>query len=248
MRASVCRSAGRGRRCAGSTPLPPAPWPRPRASPRSSRRGASGRWRASPAGSTPSSSGRGRTRRCPHPRPVWLYVGRVAPEKSVEDFLELELEGSKVVVGDGPDRERLERDHPDAVFLGTLRGEELARAYAAADVLVFPSRTDTFGLVVLEALASGTPVAAYPVTGPLDIIGDSGAGVLDEDLGRAARAALAIPREHARRHALGFSWQVVARQFVAALEPIARSAGSTMPAAPAAARRQVSAGTPRAGG
>jgi glycosyltransferase involved in cell wall biosynthesis len=184
----------------------------------------------------------------PHPRPVWLYVGRVAPEKSVEDFLELELEGSKVVVGDGPDRERLERDHPDAVFLGTLRGEELARAYAAADVLVFPSRTDTFGLVVLEALASGTPVAAYPVTGPLDIIGDSGAGVLDEDLGRAARAALAIPRERARRHALGFSWQVVARQFVAALEPIARSAGSTMPAAPAAARRPASAGTPRAGG
>ncbi len=165
-----------------------------------------------------------------YPSPVWLYAGRVAPEKSVEDFLRLDLEGTKLVVGDGPDRERLERVYPDAVFLGTLRGEELARAYAGADVLVFPSLTDTFGLVVLEALASGTPVAAYPVTGPLDIIGESGAGVLDDDLGRAAREALAIPRERARAHALGFSWQAVARQFVAALEPIARPSGAPLPA------------------
>jgi glycosyltransferase involved in cell wall biosynthesis len=172
-----------------------------------------------------------------HPRPVWLYAGRVAPEKSVEDFLRLDLEGTKIVVGDGPDRERLERAYPDAVFRGTLRGEDLARAYAGADVLVFPSRTDTFGLVVLEALASGTPVAAYPVTGPLDTIGESGAGVLDDDLGRAARAALAISRERARAHALGFSWQAVARQFVAALEPIERPSGAPLAAKSVAARK-----------
>jgi glycosyltransferase involved in cell wall biosynthesis len=166
----------------------------------------------------------------PHPRPIWLYVGRVAPEKSVEDFLDLPFDGTRVVVGDGPDRARLERAYPDAVFLGTLHGEDLARAYAAADVLVFPSRTDTFGLVVVEALASGTPVAAYPVTGPLDIIGDSGAGVLDDDLAAAARTALAIPRERARAHALRFSWDAVARQFIAALEPLPR-----VPDAPLAA-------------
>jgi glycosyltransferase involved in cell wall biosynthesis len=162
----------------------------------------------------------------PYPRPIWLNVGRVAPEKGLDDFLSLDLPGTKLVVGDGPDRARLEAAHPDAVFVGTRRGEELARFYAAADAFVFPSRTDTFGLVVLEALASGTPVAAYPVTGPLDIIGASGAGVLDEDLGRAAREAIRIPRERARERAEAFSWEGVARQFLAALEPIAPEAAT----------------------
>jgi glycosyltransferase involved in cell wall biosynthesis len=158
--------------------------------------------------------------RLPHPRPIWLYVGRVAPEKSVEDFLGLDLPGTKLVVGDGPALPGLRQRFPDAVFAGTRRGEELAWHYAASDVFVFPSRTDTFVLVVLEALASGLPVAAYPVTGPIDIIGDSGAGVLDEDLGRAARAALEVPRERCRALAETYSWERCAHQFRALLCPI----------------------------
>jgi glycosyltransferase involved in cell wall biosynthesis len=176
----------------------------------------------------------------PYPRPIWLNVGRVAPEKGLDDFLRLDLPGTRLVVGDGPDRARLEAAFPDAVFVGTRRGEDLARTYAGADVFVFPSRTDTFGLVVLEALASGVPVAAYPVTGPLDIIGSSGAGVLDEDLGRAARAASAIPRERARGRAEEFSWERVARQFLAALEPIARAAVAGEPARAAVPRSKPS--------
>ncbi len=167
------------------------------------------------------------------PRPVSLYVGRVAPEKSVEDFLRLDLPGTKVVVGDGPDRARLETAYPDAVFAGTRRGEDLARHYAAADLFVFPSRTDTFGLVVLEALASGLPVAAYPVTGPLDILGGTDAGVLDEDLQKAAEAALAIPRDRPRRLAETFSWEKVTRQFLAALAPIPISPEPAAAQAPA---------------
>src|SRR5690606_1581247 len=143
------------------------------------------------------------------PRPVSPSVGRVAPEKSVEDFLRLDLPGTKVVAGDGPDRARLEAAYPEAVFAGTQRGEDLARHYAAADLFVFPSRTDTFGLVVLEALASGLPVAAYPVTGPVDIIGGTDAGVLDDNLQKAAVAALAIPRDRPRRLAETFSWEKV---------------------------------------
>lgn len=167
------------------------------------------------------------------PRPVSLYVGRVAPEKSVEDFLRLDLPGTKVVVGDGPDRARLEAAYPEAVFAGTQRGEELARHYAAADLFVFPSRTDTFGLVVLEALASGLPVAAYPVTGPVDIIGGTDAGVLDDDLQKAAVAALAIPRDRPRRLAETFSWEKVTQQFLAALAPIPSRLGAASRDAPA---------------
>ncbi len=148
-----------------------------------------------------------------YPGPVFLYVGRLAVEKSVEDFLRLDLPGSKLVVGDGPARAQLERAHPDAHFLGTRTGLDLARIYASADVFVFPSRTDTFGMVLLEALASGLPIAAYPAPGPIDVVGASGTGVLDTDLGRAARAALAIPRERCRAHALTFSWQASARAF-----------------------------------
>jgi glycosyltransferase involved in cell wall biosynthesis len=154
------------------------------------------------------------------PRPIFLTVGRVAIEKNFSAFLALDLPGSKVVVGDGPMLDKLRRQHPEAHFLGRQVGADLARLYASADVFVFPSRTDTFGLVLLEALASGVPVAAYPVPGPLDVIGDSGAGVLDEDLRRAALAALDIPREHCRAHALRFTWAASADQFVDNLWPL----------------------------
>lgn len=146
-------------------------------------------------------------------RPVFINVGRVAVEKNIEAFLKLDLPGSKVVVGDGPARAALMRAYPQAHFPGAFRGEKLASFYSAADVFVFPSLTDTFGNVLLEALASGLPVAAYPVTGPLDVITDRSAGVLDEDLGRAAREALLLPRSAARKFALDFTWEASAKQF-----------------------------------
>ena len=148
------------------------------------------------------------------PRPIFLYAGRLAPEKNVEAFLELDLPGSKVVVGDGPSRRALQAAYPEAHFLGTKTGDALAVQYASADVFVFPSRTDTFGMVIIEALACGLPVAALPVPGPLDVIGTSGAGVLDFDLRAACLAALDIPREKARAHALTFTWANSARQFL----------------------------------
>lgn len=149
------------------------------------------------------------------PRPIFLSVGRIAVEKNVEAFLSLDLPGTKVVVGDGPARGELEARYPAVRFLGTRTGEALAATYSSADVFVFPSRTDTFGIVMLEALASGLPVAAYPVPGPRDVIGGSDAGVLDEDLGAACRAALAIPRERARAFSLDYTWSASARQFLA---------------------------------
>ena len=152
------------------------------------------------------------------PRPIFMYVGRVAVEKNMDGFLDLDLPGSKVIVGDGPQRAELERRYPDAHFLGTRFGEDLAAHYASADVFVFPSVTDTLGLVVMEALASGVPVAAFPVPGPRDIIGESGAGVLSDDLREAALAALEIPRERARAHALTFSWSESARVFLENVE------------------------------
>ncbi|MEP2742967.1 glycosyltransferase family 4 protein [Bauldia litoralis] len=147
-------------------------------------------------------------------RPVFLFVGRVAVEKNIRAFLELDLPGIKRVVGDGPAMSELRTAFPDAEFAGTLTGEALARAYADADVFVFPSRTDTYGIVLLEALASGLPVAAFPVPGPADVIGDSGVGVLDEDLGKAAVAALSISRDDCRAFALRHSWAACARQFL----------------------------------
>ncbi|NEU12013.1 glycosyltransferase family 1 protein [Methylobacterium sp. BTF04] len=147
------------------------------------------------------------------PRPIFLFVGRLAVEKNVEAFLRLALPGTKVVVGDGPDRARLAAIDPKARFLGTQTGPTLAATYAAADVFVFPSLTDTFGIVLLEALACGVPVAAYPVTGPLDVIGGTGAGVLDHDLRQAAFGALAIPRARCREEALRYTWGESARQF-----------------------------------
>jgi glycosyltransferase involved in cell wall biosynthesis len=149
------------------------------------------------------------------PRPISLFVGRLAVEKNIEAFLGLDLPGTKVVVGDGPARADLERAHPNARFLGALSGEALAAVYASADVFVFPSLTDTFGIVLLEALASGLPVAAFPVTGPLDVVGASGCGVLDWDLGRAVLGALQVPKERCRAYGETFTWTESARQFFA---------------------------------
>ena len=147
------------------------------------------------------------------PRPLFLFVGRLAIEKNVAAFLALDLPGTKVVVGDGPDRARLETLAPEARFLGTRTGAGLAAVYAACDVFVFPSLTDTFGIVLLEALACGLPVAAFPVPGPLDVIGGSGVGVLDRDLRAAALTALPLSRAACRAEALRRGWDESARQF-----------------------------------
>jgi glycosyltransferase involved in cell wall biosynthesis len=152
--------------------------------------------------------------------PVFLYVGRIAVEKNIEAFLKLDLPGSKWVAGDGPLRLRLQREHPDVRFTGVVDQRELARLYNAADVFVFPSRTDTFGLVLLEAMACGCPVAAYPVTGPVDVIGGSAAGALDEDLKSACLKALQLERAAARAHAERFSWEACTRQFLQYLQRI----------------------------
>ena len=148
------------------------------------------------------------------PRPIFLYVGRVAVEKNIEAFLELDLPGTKLVVGGGPSLDHLRSVYPRTTFLGPRFDEDLARLYASADVFVFPSRTDTFGLVLLEALASGTPVAAFPVTGPIDVIGSAPVGVLDDNLAKAAHAALLLSREACREHALHYSWAASADAFL----------------------------------
>ncbi len=148
------------------------------------------------------------------PRPISVCVGRVAVEKNIEAFLSLNLQGTKYVVGGGPMLATLQRRYPDVRFVGPKHGEELASYFAAADVFVFPSRTDTFGLVMLEALACGVPVAAYPVAGPLDVIGNSGVGVLDDDLGTAVANALKIDPARCRDYAINHSWQAAARQFL----------------------------------
>jgi glycosyltransferase involved in cell wall biosynthesis len=148
-------------------------------------------------------------------RPIFMTVGRVALEKNLPAFLDLDLPGSKVVVGDGPARGELEKRYPDVLFTGLKVGEDLAKTYAQADVFVFPSLTDTFGNTILEALASGVPVAAYPVTGPLDIIGeDNEVGALDNDLRTACVAALSASREKARELALQYSWEAATTQFI----------------------------------
>ena len=162
------------------------------------------------------------------PGPVLLNVGRVALEKNLEAFLDTDGPGSKVVVGDGPALESLRRRYPQVTFLGALHGEALASAYRAADVFVFPSRTDTFGLVVIEALACGTPVAAFPVTGPIDILGQDGrgtdartprsAGAVHTDLNRAIHAALDVPRADAAALGRLYSWHRATDQFLAAIQ------------------------------
>src|SRR5262249_3065988 len=147
------------------------------------------------------------------PKPVFLSVGRVAVEKNLEAFLDLDLPGTKVIVGDGPARLKLTQAYPDAMFLGALEGEALASVYASADVFVFPSRTDTFGLVLLEALASGLPIAAFRVAGPRDVIGDAPVGVLSEDLRDACFQALKISRRACVEFAAQLSWEASARVF-----------------------------------
>ena len=151
--------------------------------------------------------------------PKFLYVGRVAVEKNLEAFLSLDLPGTKIVVGDGPARSRLEARYPDARFLGKLAGQALAEVYSSADVFVFPSLTDTFGIVLLEALASGLPIAAFPVTGPLDVVGTSGCGTLNHDLRQAALEALAIPKDLCRAYGETFTW----RESAASSSPISNS-------------------------
>jgi glycosyltransferase involved in cell wall biosynthesis len=148
------------------------------------------------------------------PRPVFLCVGRVAVEKNLEAFLDLDLPGTKVIVGDGPARAALVRKYPQAVFLGARQGEELAETYAAADVFVFPSKTDTFGLVLLEALASGVPVAAFPVTGPRDVLGSAPVGALSDDLQQACLAALRISPQACLEFAANHTWEASARAFI----------------------------------
>ena len=155
--------------------------------------------------------------------PIFLYFGRVAVEKNVEAFLDLDLPGSKWVVGTGPALEGIRARHPQANYLGVLDREELAKVYASADVFVFPSRTDTFGLVLLEAMACGLPVAAYPVTGPRDVIGDSRAGVLHEDLRTACLGALDLDREDAVARAKLFTWRAATEQFFGHLHPRERN-------------------------
>lgn len=153
------------------------------------------------------------------PRPVFMTVGRVAVEKNLEAFLSLDLPGSKVVIGDGPQLAELRERFPQAVFLGEKAGRDLASHVAAADVFVFPSLTDTFGVVQLEALASGVPVAAFPVTGPIDVIADRPIGALDRDLRTACLRALGVSRKSCRDFALAHSWENCARQFLANLTP-----------------------------
>jgi glycosyltransferase involved in cell wall biosynthesis len=148
------------------------------------------------------------------PRPVFVTVGRLAVEKNVEAFLALDLPGSKVVVGDGPARAQLAHRFPDAIFLGTHRGADLAAIYAAADVFVFPSLTDTYGLVLLEALASGLPIAGFPVAATRDVVGEAPVAVLSHDLRAACLAALALPRVNCRRFAETVTWEASARRFL----------------------------------
>lgn len=155
-----------------------------------------------------------------HERPIFLYAGRVAIEKSLQDFLSLDLPGTKWVVGDGPARASLQARFPKAVFHGMKYGRELAHFYQQADAFVFPSRTDTFGLVLIEAMACGTPVAAYPVTGPIDVIRDPAVGVLSEDLRSAALSALALDRTAVRDYAQQYSWAAATRQFIEQLRPL----------------------------
>ena len=171
------------------------------------------------------------------PRPVFLFVGRVSYEKNLDAFLRADLPGSKVVYGVGPLLDRLRHEHPDVHWRGLVERHELPRIYSSADAFVFPSRSDTFGLVMLEAMACGTPVAAYPVAGPLDVVGTSPGGVLHEDLRVAALSALGASREAARERALQFDWEAVCDQFILYLVP-----AQTVDRSSAAARDPLHAG------
>jgi glycosyltransferase involved in cell wall biosynthesis len=154
------------------------------------------------------------------PRPVALFVGRISYEKNIEAFLEMDFRGSKIVSGAGPLEKQLRQRFPEVYWLGILPRNELVTLYASADVFVFPSKADTFGLVLLEAMATGTPVACYPVDGPLEVIGNSGGGAMSNDLEDAVSKALQISREEARARAEAFSWYAAAKDFIDYLEPI----------------------------
>jgi glycosyltransferase involved in cell wall biosynthesis len=178
------------------------------------------------------------------PRPILLNVGRVAPEKNLEAFLDAGVPGTKVVVGGGPSLAAMRARYPDVVFMGTLSGEELAAAYRSADCFVFPSLTDTFGLVVIEALACGVPVAAFPVCGPIDIVGRKGKGAsghlpraiaaIDDDLPRAIGRALTVDRQDASRYGAEFTWERATDQFLSALTSVVPAkAGPADPGPPA---------------
>ena len=173
------------------------------------------------------------------PRPIFLFLGRIAVEKNLPAFLDLDLPGSKVVAGVGPERESLQRSYPGVRFVQPACDEEIARCYSAADVFVFPSLTDTFGLVLLEALACGLPVAAFPVAGPRDVLADADparpVGVLDDDLRTAALAALALDAAPCRAHAVTHDWASVATLFLEALAPLPRCATEPATATPAPA-------------
>lgn len=164
------------------------------------------------------------------PRPIFLSVGRVAVEKNIPAFLDLDLPGSKLVVGDGPELAKLKTRYPDVHFWGHRPNEELAEIYASADVFVFPSVTDTFGNVIIEALASGTPVAGFPVTGPKDIVGDGVGGAVSHDLRQAALDALAIDRATAREKAMRYTWPECAAQFLATVKAAREGRGRGVPA------------------
>jgi glycosyltransferase involved in cell wall biosynthesis len=153
-------------------------------------------------------------------RPLYLYVGRLSVEKNIEAFLEIDLPGTKWVIGDGPLRETLERKYPGVRFLGAKPHQDLPPYYSCADVFVFPSRTDTFGLVLVEAMACGVPVAAYPVEGPIDVVAHDWSGILHHDLTHACRQALMLNRTDVRAHALGYSWEAATDQFLRHLYPV----------------------------
>ena len=154
------------------------------------------------------------------PRPVFVYLGRIAREKNVEDFLRADLPGTKILIGDGPDRKKLAKKYPEAQFLGYRKGKDLASTLCECDVLVMPSKTETFGLVVLEALACGVPVGAYPVMGPKDILTNSVDGYLDTDLARAAKNCLHVDRTRCRETALRYDWEKATEVFLSHLAVI----------------------------
>lgn len=156
----------------------------------------------------------------PYKKPIYLYVGRLAVEKNISAFLSLNLEGTKLVVGDGPQKQTLQKDYPQAVFVGAKQGKELAQYYAGSDVVVFPSLTDTFGLVNIEAMACGTPVAAFPVTGPIDIITPSLNGALNSDLNQAIQQARLLPRAPVAQSVDHYDWQEVTSEFLQSLARI----------------------------
>jgi glycosyltransferase involved in cell wall biosynthesis len=164
-------------------------------------------------------------------RPILLYAGRVAVEKNLEAFLELDVPGTKYVVGGGPALEALRLRFPAVVFTGYKYGEELARHFSAADAFVFPSRTDTFGIVLLEAMACGTPIAAFPVVGPIDVVKEGLSGCLHEDLREAIEGALKVDRDSCRHYAQGFTWERATQQFFGNLQPRSSAAGAQVLAA-----------------